>query len=179
MYNVFIKKISEINETNFNLLNKYRNEEKRIISNKAWSLLFDILRENYNIFLEEKDIIFNEYGKPYIKSKNLYFNISHSKNAIAIIVGDKECGIDIEYIDNKRNIEKLAYTFFDNEEQKTINNDIDLFYKIWTKKEAYYKSKGIGINNSLLKVNIQNMNIHSEKIIIDNMSYYLSYYVEK
>ena len=44
------------------------------------------------------EIYKNKYGKPFIKSDKLKFNISHSKDKLAIAIALFEVGIDIEYI---------------------------------------------------------------------------------
>ena len=77
------------------------------ISLKAWSLLSKILLEDYNIKLSKEILKYNNFNKPYIKDNPIYFNISHSNKYIAIIICDKECGIDIEYVDYMRDIKKL------------------------------------------------------------------------
>lgn len=82
-------------------------------------------------------------GKPYIKNSDIKFNISHSKDMIAIVVDDKEVGIDIEYINQKRNLDSLIEVFDDEVVREYLNIPQDekalYFYKNWTHKEAYMK----------------------------------------
>ena len=103
--------------------------------------------------LKDYQIIYNEYGKPYIKENKFYFNKSHTKNLCALIIDDKECGIDIEQI--RKYNEKMANKILSNEEIKYINskNKKDYFFTlIWTLKESYLKALGTGINVPLKNI---------------------------
>lgn len=132
--------ISKIREEK---LNKYKFLEDK----KRCMLAELILKEGLKYFnINEFEYTFNEYGKPYLKDSKIYFNISHSKDYVVCIISDDEVGIDIEYkkdIDYSKIIKKFKI-----EEQNKIHN-IDDFYSIWTKKEAYIKMKGKGLSIEL------------------------------
>ena len=92
--------------------------------------------------LKEEDIFYNQYGKPYIKSK--FFNISHSGNYVLLIIADNETGIDIQKI-KSININNFNSILSDNE-KNTLNKNSDFtFYKIWTRKESVIKLLGVGL----------------------------------
>lgn len=74
----------------------YISFKKDKTSNYAWNILYDELKK-YNIDLTKEDIKINKNGKPFI-DKNIYFNISHSKDLVAIAISDSEVGVDIEYL---------------------------------------------------------------------------------
>ena len=71
----------------------------------AYRLLCQGLREEYGI-TEPPMFVYGEHGKPYIKIKNEklkmkneaapYFSLSHCREAVACIIDDRPCGIDIE-----------------------------------------------------------------------------------
>lgn len=91
----------------------------------------------------------NEYGKPYLKDYiNFYFNLSHTRNAIAVAISDKPVGVDIEKVGTAELI--IANRFFNESEVAYITKteiDIDKrFYEVWTKKEAYIKYIGKGLS---------------------------------
>lgn len=100
--------------------------------------------------IDPNDIIFSrqKYGKPYIKGyPDFHFNISHTKNAIAIAISDYPVGVDVERI---RKVEfKIADRFFASLECQYINPPTtgadQRFFEIWTKKEAYVKWIGKGL----------------------------------
>jgi 4'-phosphopantetheinyl transferase len=94
---------------------------------------------------------YNEYGKPSIAGDtktDLKFNVSHSRGfALFAITLKNEIGVDLELINPLYvNEEIAAKTMTDNEFAlfQTLNTDrrIELFYKCWTRKEAYSKAGG-------------------------------------
>lgn len=137
--------------------------EKNISSN-------DLLKK---VLLENKitdDIIYNKYGKPYLKNTNVYFNISNCDEYTVIAVSSKEVGVDIEKITfKKRVIDKMCTA----EEKKLIKTPED-FTIMWVKKESYIKYLGIGLEYGLKNVDtIKLKNFIIKKI--DN--YYISLYL--
>lgn len=95
------------------------------------------------------EIVYNEYNKPYLKNNEIYFSISHSKNLVAIVISDKEVGIDLEYLTYKKNALNKAYT---DSEKNLVGNDKFMFTKIWVMKEAYVKMLGKGLSYGLKNV---------------------------
>ena len=178
MKKVFIedKETIKIDET-MKCYGKYSDDEMNETSLKAWSFLNKILYENYNISINVDNIIFNEYGKPYLINNELYFNISHSNELIAIIIDDKECGIDIEFVDYSREVDKLAYKILSKSEQKKYENSQDkhkFFYKMWTKKETIFKFQGTGIALNRLREQSKYTNIKTYLYRYKNDKYYVS-----
>ena len=107
--------------------------------------LLDYVLKKYKI---EDEIIYNEYGKPYLKKKELYLNLSNSYDYSVCVISDKEIGVDIEKIQIKpRLIDKICTE----EEKEKIKTSKD-FTKIWVKKESYVKYLGIGIGYGLKNV---------------------------
>ena len=104
----------------------------------------------------------NEYAKPFIKSSGpIKFNISHSKDKLAIAIASSEVGIDIEYINPSFDIhEVMNMTLSENEKLNIKKLEPDLqkkkFYSYWTQKEALLKAIGTGINMDLNKLEIHN-----------------------
>lgn len=91
----------------------------------------------------------NKYGKPYLAgATDFHYNISHTKNAVAVGVSKEPVGIDVEKIRDYKM--KLANRFFCEEEvnyiEKETENAPKHFYEIWTKKEAYVKWVGKGLS---------------------------------
>ena len=87
-----------------------------------------------------RDVHISYYGsgKPFIVGEDAFISISHTGHDLVIAVSNQEVGIDIE---NKkyRHYESIAKRFFGND--KTIN-DINDFYREWTRYEAQYKHGG-------------------------------------
>ena len=146
----------------YNQINKYNEKLHQTQHIVAWSFLYKLLKEEYNI--TDFTIYYNEYNKPYLK--DIYFNISHSLNMVAIIISNEECGIDIECLNEMKNKDALKKHF-------NVNSDEEFLTK-WTKKEAYLKKVGTGIKISSLYEDVKDI---KTTIVEDNDKniYYLSY----
>ena len=76
-------------------INKIKNSNARKRSIVGEILLSKLLTKN-NLSYDNLEYYINDYGKPYLKNNNLFFNISHSFDYVIAIVSEKEIGIDIE-----------------------------------------------------------------------------------
>ena len=110
---------------------------------------------------EDAVIYRTEQGKPYVRISGeedcagLYISVSHSGSAFAMLEADKEAGLDIQY---KRNIhvDRIAERFFTQEEKEyiTAGDTTERFFQLWTRKEAYSKYTGAGIEQVVKKETI-------------------------
>ncbi|WP_347049790.1 4'-phosphopantetheinyl transferase family protein [Flavobacterium olei] len=98
-----------------------------------------------NIYL---DYDFNR--KPYLASHPwLHFNISHSEDFAAIAVSRRKVGLDIEYMSKDFNFTGMLPDVFNESETNIIEKALDkknTFYTLWTRKEAFVKALGKGID---------------------------------
>ncbi|MRI01917.1 4'-phosphopantetheinyl transferase superfamily protein [Kriegella sp. EG-1] len=89
---------------------------------------------------EDKDLFYNDYGKPHLKDGKK-ISITHSNNFTGIIISEtNEVGIDIELQRDK--ILRIAHKFTPIAEYKTIANSDALIRKltiVWGAKESLYK----------------------------------------
>lgn len=89
-------------------------------------------------------------GKPYLEDYPFYFNLSHSGNYVVCAVSPREVGVDIQEY-RQVDMERLSGRFFSEEEQSVLKSctngkeQCKLFYRLWTRKEAYGKLTGEGI----------------------------------
>lgn len=92
-----------------------------------------------------ENLHYNEKKKPL--ADNCYVSISHSGDMVAVCTSDKPIGIDIEKIDTTRDLSKIAKRFYHGKELELYreNPTAELFFEIWTKKEAYSKISGEGV----------------------------------
>lgn len=92
-----------------------------------------------------ENLSYEENGKPV--ADNCFVSISHSKNMVAVCTSENPVGIDIEKIDYDRDIKKIANRFYHGKELELFNENptYELFFEIWTKKEAYSKISGEGV----------------------------------
>lgn len=94
------------------------------------------------------DYDFNK--KPYLASHpELHFNISHSENYAVIAISTQKVGIDIEYISEEFCFDAILPDIFEYKEISAIQNAVnkkEAFYTLWTRKEAFVKALGKGID---------------------------------
>jgi len=99
---------------------------------------------------EDNNVIINEMGKEVPTRKDLDFSISHSGTKVMLAIDKKPIGCDIQIMD-KDGI-RIARTFFTASENRILDkaeNQKEMFYRIWTIKEAVLKMEGSGLSQSL------------------------------
>lgn len=129
---------------------KFENDRIHFISARA------ILREIIGRYLALKpsEILFsyNSYGKPYLIHKILNFNLSHASYlAVYIFANSKQVGIDIEKIRPFPGFMNIAKRFFSEQENIDLHSipgdqQLEAFFKCWTRKEAFIKAIGNGLS---------------------------------
>lgn len=135
--------------------------------NTIIKILLDKLMMDFSESINEKYICYEENGKPFIKNKSIYFNISYSDNIGVLAISNENVGIDIEKI--KKYDEKLVNNFYSKEELRYLKKSYDRNYeytKLWTYKEAYLKYQGTGIND-----NFKNLNFIQENKYVSNVKF--------
>lgn len=118
------------------------NSKKRMIIGEI--LLSYLLKKYYNIDYRELSFNINKFGKPYIKDKNIYYNISHSFSYIICVISNNEIGIDIEKI-RKPDLRTIDYFATINEKKYILCNEKKIekrLFEIYTLKESYFKMLG-------------------------------------
>lgn len=95
---------------------------------------------------------YGEQGKPQIVNFPKKFNLSHSGDYVVCGVSNGEVGVDIQkWVPYK---ERTAERFFAKEEwellqEKDEQERTELFYRLWSRKEAYGKYTGQGIGSAV------------------------------
>ena len=97
-----------------------------------------------------------EFGKPVLAggrpSGGLHFNVSHAAgHAVYAVSAAAEVGVDIECDDGRINLEALAPTICSADELRQfqahpVSEQRELFFRLWTRKEAYLKCLGRGLS---------------------------------
>lgn len=119
----------------------------------SFLLLKKAIKKEYGI--EVSPIFkYQEGGKPVMEDlPDIHFNISHCRTAVAVAIGYKPVGVDIECIRPFK--EPLARHVLNDDEYATVitseRPDIE-FIKLWTRKEALLKYTGEGIRRDLKSV---------------------------
>jgi 4'-phosphopantetheinyl transferase len=121
----------------------------------ARGLLRKLLSKYLQIF--PQDLVFqqNQYGKLYLNSLPLQFNLSHSHDlALFIFTVNSSVGVDVEFIRKDYEFFDIARKFFSKTENKELfslpkKEHIQAFFNCWTCKEAFIKAKGVGMFRGL------------------------------
>jgi 4'-phosphopantetheinyl transferase len=119
----------------------------------AYQLLKQGLRELYGI-TENPIFTYNEHGKPSIVGHpDIYFNLSHCKEAAICAVSNLPVGVDIESIrEYKENLVNYTMNEAEIAEIQQAENPASRFIRLWTMKEATMKLIGTGISNDMKTV---------------------------
>lgn len=152
---------------------RFKHEQGRKECACAYLLLCQALRDVYGIS-EQPSFIIGEHGKPELSfdsqqltvNSQIFFNLSHCKNAIACVVADRPVGVDVESIG--RYNESLARHVLNNQEFSLVqqaSNPQLAFTRLWTQKEAIVKYTGRGIDDDLknLLIKYNNVYLHTEE----------------
>jgi 4'-phosphopantetheinyl transferase len=97
----------------------------------------------------------NEFGKPYLTQSRLRFNVSHAHELAVIgFALEREIGVDIEWMRPLPEARRIARDFFSPGElaalEKLPAEAVEQgFFNCWTRKEAYIKAVGLGLNQPL------------------------------
>ena len=111
-----------------------------------------ILAQHLDIPAAKINFEYTENGKPFLKNQALQFNLAHSGDycVIALCLHDR-IGVDIERCSHvHKPYYEIAKRFFTRQEYLalahcSIHEGEDLFYHLWTQKEAFLKAIGQGI----------------------------------
>lgn len=96
-------------------------------------------------------------GKPYLADHSFQFSLSHSGGMVICAVSDTEVGADIQEM-KCADYQKLVTRFFTRQEQEAFGKcaheeaQRELFFRLWTRKEAYGKLTGKGLKDSLSRM---------------------------
>ena len=127
----------------------------------AYILLRHALREEFGID-EDVEFEYSEHGKPSLRGRSdIYFNMSHCRQAVACIVGTTPVGIDVEC--KGRYKEQLARHVMNEEELSQIASSTDrdtVFTRLWTQKEAILKLTGEGVSSDMKNTISRHPNLH-------------------
>lgn len=106
-----------------------------------------ILGQKLGLQAQEVPLLITEQGKPYIDGHPLYFNLSHSYHRAILATAPFEIGIDLEWMNPRRDMGRLARRFYAPAEAEAMSQLSEgklllHFYRAWTAKEAAYKLVG-------------------------------------
>ena len=135
----------------------YSDQDQYIVIKGILRLLISRL-----VDIAPNELIFkhNFFGKPILIDRLLEFNLSHAKDQVVYaFCKTAPLGIDIEYVDFSKPIDKLAQRYFSQRENDILASLKDhykkeAFFSGWTQKEAIVKNLGFGLQLPLSQVEV-------------------------
>ncbi len=128
-------------------IKKTSNQAAKIQRYGVWFLLEKAIARSFNMKIRE--ISFSE-NKGKWSCDKLQFSLSHTKGAVAVVVSNGNCGVDIENLEDficrhsdRDYFKKLAKRICTGKELPLVSSSEDLI-SFWTKKEAIFKCYGSG-----------------------------------
>ena len=92
-------------------------------------------------------------SKPFLAlSVDFHFNVSYSRDWVAMAFSNNEIGIDIEYVNKDFDYTLVMQSCFTDEEIRVIESapgPPHYFFRSWTRKEALLKATSVGLNDHL------------------------------
>lgn len=129
--------------------------EYRFRIDQMRSFISELLKYYYlakvlSVPLDKINISSTDLGKPILTGELQYvsFSISHSGDYIVMAFSTRyKVGVDIEQIDKHIEPLQLGKLVFSASENGLINQNINYFFMLWSKKEALFKARGTGFIN--------------------------------
>ena len=151
-------KLNEIHlsEDEHERANALRCPRKRQTFVTARTRLRQILGRYLALSPEALHFRYNQNGKPFLKGKPLFFNLSHSGEwCLCAVALNFKLGVDIERNDPGLSFEPVAQRFFSPKEIQWLQRSSQQrqrrnFFRLWTRKEAWLKGKGGGFSEQHL-----------------------------
>lgn len=150
---------------------KYRDQQEQRLRLGAKLLLAEMLRYLHLDNLSLNDIRKSQNNKPCFPGSDFQFSLSHSGN-ICICAGTMgtTTGVDIEQIQQVDTALLLPY-LTDKEQQLLCQHaalSTDMFYKIWTKKEAILKASDAFSDD----LSLQKIETADDPVILNGKMFY-------
>ena len=185
---VFESYLCKVNEQRRTKVLRCKNEEDRKLTLLAGALLSFGL-EQEGLCYEDLEFATTSEGKPYLVSNpDVHFSLSHSGKYAVCVIADHNIGVDVENRQRKllsegkpEKILAIARKSFSDREYQVFANSsgeeqIEMFLKCWTRKEAVSKAYGKGMAMDFSKICKPDEKFLSFWL---NEEYYISVYCEK
>lgn len=144
-------------------LARLQREEDRALFALAHAALRDVLARSLGIAARSVQIDCDAHGKPRlaaVHASDLCFNLAHAGRAVLIgIARGRELGVDIEAVIAHDDLRAVAEQVYSADERAALDlcpaaARTDLFYTLWTRKEACLKAWGCGLDGPLQQFSV-------------------------
>ncbi len=141
---------------------RFEPDKKRFIA--ARGILRTILSEYLSISPASLEFEYGTHGKPALRAHSvtrpLRFSLSHSRGvAVYALTSNREIGVDVERIRSVPDADRIVQRYFTAAESAIYHSVAplekeEIFFNLWTCKEAYLKAIGVGLSGSLRSVEV-------------------------
>ncbi len=131
----FLPNVSEISLKRFSDEREFKSKEKEIEHLLGIFLTKFIAKQVYDVKNLE---IETRGGKPFFKSNEIFFSISHSEDIVMVVFNNSNIGVDVEYMKDGKNY-KLIMKRYGIDAKNPSKKE---FYRFWTVHEAEIKLNG-------------------------------------
>jgi len=138
----------------------FEGDRKNFVARR--SLLRAILGHYLKVEPSQIALTREERGKPRLAGPDgaarLQFNFSHSRNLALCAVGrSAPVGVDVEQLRPMPEMAEIGATFCSAQEKAVLDaappeKKLEVFFNLWTRKEAYLKATGEGIAGNLAQL---------------------------
>lgn len=148
-----------LNDDEQRRLQSFRRDEAAHAFVVARALLRSVLAEKLGCEPRSLRFIRDANDKPQLAGAALHFNVSHGGGWAVLAVSEAPVGVDIETSQRNTNLLGIARRFFQPAEYellKALPDDAraQMFYELWTLKEACVKWCGLGIGRAIAGVGV-------------------------
>jgi len=150
----------------------FARDRNRFIAARA--ILRDLLGKYMTLGAGKLDLRYGAHGKPYCEPRNgappIRFNLSHcADTAVFAFTSGREVGVDVEAIRNDFAQDEIAEAHFSQrelEELRGLSSSLksEGFFLCWTRKEAYVKAHGAGMQIPLTSFSVSLTPEHPEEL---------------
>ncbi len=140
----------------------FEQHRNRYIAGRGW--LRELLSAYLNVAPQNITFDYGTHGKPALSGQSahggLEFNLSHSDSiAVAGVTRARPLGLDIECVRPLADMGDLVKRFFSQRESSIFEQlqreqQLSVFFNLWTRKEAWLKATGQGISQYLKEVEV-------------------------
>jgi 4'-phosphopantetheinyl transferase len=136
---------------------RMRSPERRLHFVVGRSLIRHALSRYANVPARTWRLASNEHGRLTVEwprsCRNIHFSLSHTSGLVALAISPiAEIGIDVENVERPVEVSDVSQLVFTDRELHRISHsgrdEKDVFFELWTLKEAYIKARGRGFSLS-------------------------------
>ena len=139
----------------------FERDRGRFIAGRG--MLREILAALLDIHPASLVFSYGEFGKPRIAApaaaRSLHFNMAHSDSIAVCAIAKHELGVDVERVRAMDDAGRIAARFFSRREKDCLltlpaEQRGEAFFHCWTRKEAYLKAIGSGLDDCLDQIEV-------------------------